>query len=92
MQTSLAHMVTRDAMQPVGQDVFTKLQAKKEQWRRQCKLDAVEHLLWGKHSVKSIKQRLCCSATRVVSSLLQNAALALDDISITIALGPPAKV
>ena len=85
-------MVTRDAMQPVGQDVFTKLQAKKERWRRQCKLDAIEHLLWGKQPARSFKQRLCCTATRVVSSLLQDAALALDDISISIAPGEPARV
>ena len=79
-------------MQPVGQDVFTKLRAKKERWRRQCKLEAVEHLLWGKQPAGSIKQRLCYAATRLVSSLLQDAALALDDISITIAPGQPPRV
>ena len=79
-------------MQPVGQDVFTKLRAKKERWRRQCKLEAVEHLLWGKQPASSIKQRLCYAATCLVSSLLQDAALALDDISITIAPGQPPRV
>ena len=79
-------------MQPVGQDVFTKLQAKKERWRRQCKLEAVEHLLWGKQPARSLKHRLCCAAQRVISSLLQDAALALDNISITIAPGQPPRV
>ena len=79
-------------MQPVGQDVFTKLRAKKERWMRQCKLDAIEHLLWGKQPARSVKQRLCFAATRVVTSLLQDAALALDDISITVAPGQPPRV
>ena len=79
-------------MQPMGQDVFTRLQAKKERWRRQCKLEVVEHLLWGKQPARSVKDRLCCAAMSVVSSLLQDAALALDDISITIAPGQPPRV
>ena len=80
------------AVQPVGQDVLHKLQMKKDKWRRQAKLDAVEELLWGKQQHHSLKQRLCTALGRTATSLLHDASLALDDLSIVIAPGQSPKV
>ena len=79
-------------MQPVGQDVLHKLQMKKDKWRRQAKLDAVEELLWGRQPHHGLKQRLCTALGRTATSLLHDASLALDDLSIVIAPGQSPKV
>ena len=80
------------AVQPVGQDVLHKLQMKKDKWRRQAKLDAVEELLWGRQPHHSLKQRLCAALGRIATSLLHDASLALEDLSIVIAPGQTPKV
>lgn len=79
-------------MQPVGQDVLHKLQMKKDKWRRQAKLDAVEELLWDRQPHHGLKQRLCTALGRTATSLLHDASLALDDLSIVIAPGQSPKV
>ncbi len=79
-------------VQPVGQDVLHKLQMKKDKWRRQAKLDAVEKLLWGRQPQHSLKQRLCNALRRTATSLLHDVSFALDDLSLVIAPAESHKV
>lgn len=71
-------------LQPVGEDVLHKLQMKKERWNRHAKLNAVEQLLWGRQPRLSMKHRLCSAAKRAISSLLHDARLSVEDMSIVV--------
>lgn len=79
-------------LQPVGEDVLHKLQVKKDRWKRHTRLAAVEELLWGKQPRPSMSERMCSAAKHTVISLLHDARLLLEDVSIVIAPEQPSKV
>ena len=84
--------ISSNAVQPVGEDVLHKLQMKKDRWKRYSMLEAVESLLWGKRPRYSMKQRVCAAAGWLVSSMLHDASLAVEDLSVVIAPGQPPTV
>ena len=79
-------------LQPIGEDIFHKLQDKKGRWKRHAKLSAVEQHLWGRQLKPSMKQRLCSAVARTIFLLLHDARLAVKDMSIVITPEQPPKV
>ena len=79
-------------LQPVGEDIYHKLQMKKDRWKRHAKLSAVEQLLWGRQPGCSMKHKLCSAAARTVSLLLHDARLSVEDMSIILSPEQPPKV